>query len=138
MTLDGSYPFNFSKQRHYIRWLTCLAEITKECHACNEKPPHTSSVMQVHSDSKWLKLARNKFTQSDFTSFNKKVSVNLHYFRFRSLPKLHIKSCQIVAVAIMFRQFHEFFESSSWRVFENWPNCALLSNAVPLQRKRSR
>ena len=77
----------------------------------------------AHSGSKWLKLAGNKLTQSDFTSFNKKVSVNLHYFRFRSLPGRHIKICQIVAVTIMFRQFHEFFESSIWQVFENWPNC---------------
>ena len=36
----------------------------------------------AHSDSKWLKLAGNKFSQSDFTSFDKKVSANLHYFRF--------------------------------------------------------
>ena len=117
MTLDGSYSFNFPKQRHYIRWLTCLVEITKECHACNEKPP--TPAMQVHSDSKWLKLARNKFTHSDFTSFNKKVSTNLHYFRFRSLPGLHIQICQIVS-----RNYDpsisSFFESSIWRVFDNW------------------
>ena len=78
----------------------------------------------AHSDSKWLKLAGNKFTQSDLMSFDKKVSANLHYFRFRSLPGLHIHICQIVAVAIMIRQFHEFFESSIWRVIDNWPNCA--------------
>ena len=79
----------------------------------------------AHSDSKWLKLAGNKFIQSDFTSFDTKVSANLHYFRFRSLPGLHIQICQIVVVAIMIRQFHEFFELSIWRVFDNWPNCVL-------------
>ena len=78
-----------------------------------------------HTGFKRLKPTGNKFTQSDFTSFNKKVSANLHYFRFRSLPGLHIQICQIVTVAIMIRQFHEFFESSIWRVFDNWPNCAL-------------
>ena len=55
----------------------------------------------IHSDSKCLKLAGNKFTQSDFTSFDKKVSANLHYFRFRSLTELHIHICQIVAAAFM-------------------------------------
>ena len=40
------------------------------------------------------------------------------------LPGLHIQICQIVAVTIMTRQFHEFFESSIWWVFDNWPNCA--------------
>ena len=53
------------------------------------------------------------------------VSANLQYFRFRSLPGLQIKICQIVAAQIMFRQFHEFFESSIWRDFDNWPNCAV-------------
>jgi hypothetical protein len=47
------------------------------------------------------------------------VSANLHYFRFRLLLGLHIHICQIVAVAIMIRQSHEFFESSIWRVFDN-------------------
>ena len=76
----------------------------------------------AHSGSKWLKLAGNKLTQSDFTSFNKKVFTNLHHFRFRSLPGLHIKICQIIAVTIMICQFQELFELSIWRVFDNWPN----------------
>ena len=71
----------------------------------------------AHSGSKWLKLAGNKLTQSDFTSFNKKVSANLHYFRFRSLRGLHIQICLIITVALMIRQFPKFFESSIWRVF---------------------
>ena len=71
----------------------------------------------AHSDSKWLKLAGNKLNQSDFTSFDKNISANLHYFRYRSLPGLHIHIRQIVAVAIMIRQFHEFFDSSIWQVF---------------------
>ena len=78
----------------------------------------------AHSDSKWLKLAGNKSTQTDFTSFDKKVSANLHYFRFWSLPRLHIHIYPIVAVAIMIRQFHKIFKSSIWRVIDNWPNCA--------------
>ena len=24
----------------------------------------------------------------------------------------------------MIRQFYEFFDSSIWQVFDNWPNCA--------------
>ena len=36
---------------------------------------------QTHSDSKWLKFADNKFTQSDFTSFNKRC-----FFKFALLP----------------------------------------------------
>jgi hypothetical protein len=55
----------------------------------------------AHSDSKWLKLAGNKFIQSDFMSFDMKVSANLHYFRFGSLPELYIHICQIVAAAFM-------------------------------------
>ena len=84
----------------------------------------------AHSDSKWLKLAGNKSTQSDFKSFDMKVSANLHYFRFQSLPWLHIQICQIIAVAIMIRQFHQFFKSSIGWVFDNWPNCA---SAVQVQ-----
>jgi hypothetical protein len=66
--------------------------------------------LEGHSDSKWLKLAGNKFTQSDFTSFNKKC-----FCKFTLLPHpviawaIHIQICQIVAVAIMICQFHEFF-----------------------------
>merc|ERR1711971_1046789 len=41
----------------------------------------TASVMVVASDSKWLKLAGNKITQSDFTSFTKKC-----LFKFTLLP----------------------------------------------------
>ena len=58
------------------------------------------------------------------------VSANLHYFRFLLLPGLHIQICQIVAVTIMFRQFHEFFESSIWRVFVIWPNCATAATSA--------
>merc|ERR1711971_393454 len=41
----------------------------------------TASVMVVASDSKWLKLAGNKITQNDFTSFTKKC-----LFKFTLLP----------------------------------------------------
>ena len=74
-----------------------------------EKKERISSCRLGHSGFKRVKPAENKFTQSDFTSFNKKVFRNLHYFRFWSLPGLHIQICQIIAVTIMIRQIHSFF-----------------------------
>ena len=43
----------------------------------------------MHSGSKCLKPAGNKFTQSGFPSFSMQFSANLHIFRFR-VPELHI------------------------------------------------
>ena len=45
-----------------------------------------------HSGSKRLKPAKNKFIQSDFTSFFSWVSKNFHNFRFRSWHALHIQN----------------------------------------------
>ena len=33
------------------------------------------------------------------------------------------KICQIIAGTSMIRQFHEYFESHFWRVFDVSPNC---------------
>ena len=51
----------------------------------------TASRLVLQSGSKWLKPAKNKFIQRDFTSFQMKVSANLHDFRFR-LPALDIQN----------------------------------------------
>ena len=67
----------------------------------------------AHSDSKWLKLAGNKLSKSDLTSFDKKISANLHYFRFRSLPG---QNCQIVAVTIMIRIFRVGYVAGFWQL----------------------
>ena len=40
-----------------------------------------------HGDSKWLKLAENKFQQTVFTSFSIEVSADWDSFRFRSYSK---------------------------------------------------
>ena len=44
----------------------------------------------THSGSNWLKPAKNKFTQSDFTSFSMQIPAYSNSFRFRVLPA----SCQ--------------------------------------------
>ena len=59
------------------------------------------------------------------------VSANLHYIHYLSLPRLHIQICQIVAVTIMTRQFHEFFESSIWWVFDNRPKLDAPEGELP-------
>ena len=46
----------------------------------------------VHSGSKWLKAAQNKFGWCDFTNFFKLILEDLHHFRFRWLHLLHIKN----------------------------------------------
>ena len=38
---------------------------------------------------------------------------------------MHFKTCQIVAGTSMISQFHDFFQSNFWRVFDVWHNCAL-------------
>ena len=52
----------------------------------------SQSGLAIHSGSKWLKPAENKFTQSDFTSFSKQVTAESHNFLFRSLHLLCIKN----------------------------------------------
>ena len=62
----------------------------------------------VHSGFDWLKIAENKFTQNDFTSFTSKfqnnhiASISGHFMRFI------LKIRQIVAGTNMIGQFHEF------------------------------
>ena len=58
---------------------------------------HLSYHRTMHSDSKWLKLARNKFNLSDFTSFFKQDSADWHNFHYRSLQPIHFEICQTVA-----------------------------------------
>ena len=61
------------------------------------------------SGSKLLKLAKNKFTWSDFTNFSKQISVFRHNYRFRSFHHLIFKICQTVLGISMINQFHKFF-----------------------------
>ena len=73
--------------------------------------------------SRWLKPAENKFTHSGLTSFSMQV-LQIQIVSVSGYVKHYIfKICQIVAGISMIRQFHEFFESHFWRVFDVWRNC---------------
>ena len=56
------------------------------------QPPPAVGAVALHSGSKWLKLAKNKFTWSDSTNFSKQVSGDSHDFRFRWLRSLYIEN----------------------------------------------
>ena len=66
-----------------VYYYTCLRSFNKTA------APRLA--VALHSGSKLLKLAENKFTQCDFTSFSMQVSANSHNFRFR-LPAFHIQN----------------------------------------------
>ena len=61
-----------------------------------------------HSGSKWLKPAKNKFTQSDFTSFSIQIPAYSNSFRFRSLRVSYqkfVKSLQEQVWSVIFTNF---------------------------------
>ena len=80
--------------------------------------------------AQWFQMAKNppknKFTQSDFTSFS--ISYVYHIlitFVSGLCVRFTFKTCQIVAGISMNHQFHEIFIlSNTWRVFYIWPNYA--------------
>ena len=79
-------------QQDQLLWshvLFLLYQPTKQMSAAHRLAQCCSCA--VHSGSKRLKPAENKFTQSDFTSFSLQVSAISHNFRFRSLRPLHIQ-----------------------------------------------
>jgi hypothetical protein len=62
----------------------------------------------VHSGFDGLKIAENKFTQNDFTSFTGKF-LNIHIaFISGHCARFKLKIRQIVSGRSMIRQFHEF------------------------------
>ena len=86
----------------------------------------SGSVMSVICSARTVTSILFSFIiSSAFSRENKFLRICFFKFAllFRSLPGLHIQICQIFIVAIIIRQFHEFFESSIWQVFDNWPNC---------------
>ena len=65
-------------------------------------------VVASHSGSKWLKPAKNKFTQSDFTSFSIQIPAYSNSFRFRSLRVSYqkfVKSLQEQVWSVIFTNF---------------------------------
>ena len=80
----------------------------------------------AHSGSKWLKSVKNKFLQSDFTSFSIKVSAYSPNFRFRSLSALHFQNLSNRCRHKYDTSISRDFQSNVWRVFDVKSNCVAL------------
>ena len=83
----------------------------------------------THCGSKWLKPAKNKFTEvisQVFTNKFQPVSVSGHRIFFI------FKICQTVA-GIRVQSISRIFQSNLWRVFAIWPNCETHSRAATLE-----
>ena len=88
---------------------------------------HFWSGLALHFGSKRLKPAKNKYIQSDFTSFFKQVLAYLHNFCFQSLCALHFQSLSNRCRHKHDPSISRIFQSNFGRVFDVWPNCALLA-----------
>ena len=81
------------------------------------------------ANAQWFRIAKTHPKQVHLMLF--------HEFSKSNLSQVHtifvsdhsvlskFKTCQIVAGTNILHQFHEFFESSFWRVFSNWPSCVV-------------
>jgi hypothetical protein len=75
---------------------------------------------------------RQKMSSLDVISrvFPSRFQQNLIYFRFWGMSFILI-ICQTVAGISVVRQFHDFFKSNFWRVFDIWPYCATGFTSLP-------
>ena len=117
------------------------------CHTCTTTTLSASCALNgllhsllgmLHSGSKWLKPAKNRFLMW----FDEFLRASFRKFTWFPIPviacpsysrEFHIKL--FVAGIRKTSQFHEFYESHFWRVLVIWPNCVLVLGCLSLPEK---
>ena len=114
------------------------------CHTCTTTTLSASCALNgllhsllgmLHSGSKWLKPAKNRFLMW-FHEFLKASFRKFTWFPILVIACLwYSRGCQTVAGIRKASQFHEFYESQFWRVLVIWPNCVLVLGSLSLPEK---
>ena len=103
--------------RHYIKWANICA-YSVLVYRCSFR------FSASHSDSKWIKPARNRFTSVCLMWFHEFFKATFSVSISGKWMSITFKIGQTVAGISIISQFYELFWFNFRRNFAFWPNCA--------------